>query len=225
MKNKDTIKITSICIAALLICGCVNYEQETFLNPDMSGRIEIHVFPNPQPMVEEIAKKINEEDKSSLNLNEVLSKATYKMKVKIKEEDLLKAFNIEAIKSKSFREVEKDGITHVYLTVEFGDIRKLFKEKKSVSVVEGQNGLVTYTQFFNLSKDGKEDGASENKPSELFKGFNFKCILHMPADIMSANTLNIDKNTAVWEFPLKQVMEDKNLNITATCRSVNRRPI
>jgi len=209
-------------MAAFLICGCVNYEQETFLNPDMSGRIEIHVFPNPQPMVEEIAKKINEEGESSLNLNEALSKATYKMKVKIKEEDLLNAFNSDAIKSKSFREIERSGISHVYLTVEFDDIRKLFKDKKSVSVVGGQSGLVTYTQFFNLSKDGKEKGASDNTPPESFKGFNFKCILHMPANIMTANTLNIDKNTAVWEFPLKQIMEDKNLNITATCKGENR---
>ena len=224
MKNKDTIKIISICIAALSICGCVNYEQETFLNPDLSGRIEIHIFPNPQPLVAEIVNKMNKESKLSLNLEEALSKATYKMKmkVKVKEEDLLKAFNSDAIKSKSFREIEKGGISHIYLTVEFDDIRKLFKEKKAVSVVEGQKGLVTYTQFFNLSKDGKEEGASDNTPPESFKGFNFKCILHMPADISGANTVNIDKNTAVWEFPLKQVMEDKNFNITATCKGENR---
>lgn len=222
MKNEDALKITSICIAALSLCGCINYEQETFLNPDLSGRIEMHIFPNPQPMVEEIAKKVSEKSELSLNLNEALSKATYKMKVKIKEEDLLKAFSEDAIKSKSFREIEKDGITHIYLTVEFDDIRKLFKEKKAISVVENQKGLITYTQFFNSSKDGKKKGASDNTLSEFFKGFNFKCTLHMPADIISANTVNIDKNTAVWEFPLKQVIEDKNFNITAVCKGENR---
>ena len=222
MKKEDTVKITSICIAALLICGCVNYEQEIFLNPDLSGRIEIHIFLNPQPMVAEIVKKMNEESKLSLNLDEALSKAAYKMKIKVKEDDLLKAFNGDAIKSKSFREIEKDGITHTYLTVEFGDIRKLFEEKKAVSLAENQKGLITYTQFFNLSKEDKEGGASDNTPPESFKGFNFKCTLHMPADIISANTANIDKNTAVWEFPLKQVIGDKNFNITATCKGENK---
>jgi len=96
------------------------------------------------------------------------------------------------------------------------------KEKKAVSVVENQRGLITYTQFFNSSKDGKEKGASDNTPPDFFKGFNFKCTLHMPADIISANTVNIDKNTAVWKFPIKQVMEDKNFNITATSKGENR---
>lgn len=211
-----------IALALLFIAGCINYEQETYLNEDLSGSIEIHIFPNPQPMVEEIAKKVNEESKLSLNLDESLSKATYKMKMKIKEEDLLKDFNREAIKSKSFREIDKDGITHFYLTVEFNDIRKLFADKGTVSVVDNPKGLITYTQFFNSSKESKKEKGTEKPPPEFFKGFNFKYTLHMPADIISANTVNIDKNTAVWEFPLKQVMEDKDFNITATYKGENR---
>ena len=222
MKNKNIIKITSTCIAAFMICGCVNYEQETFLNPDLSGRIEIHVFPNPKPMFEELAQKVNEEGKLSLNLDEALSRATYKMKVKIKEEDLLKSFNKDAVKNKNFREIEKDGLTHTYLTVEFNDIRKLFADKYIVSITEGKDGLITYTQFFESSKDNKKEEKPSESQSELFKGFSFKYTLHMPSDIVSANTETIEKDTAVWEFPIKQVMEDKNFNITATCKSENR---
>lgn len=222
MKKENTVKIILACIAILSIYGCINYEQETSLNPDLSGRIEIHIFSNPQPVIETVAKKVNEESKLSINMDDALSKATYKIKFDIKEESLLEDFNRGAIKNKSFKKIEKDGITHFYLAVEFYDIRKLFADKSAVSVIEDKGGFITYTQFFNSSKESKKEGGSDNMAPEFFKGFNFKYTLHMPADIVSANTVNIDKKTAVWEFPLKQIIEDKNFNITATCKGENR---
>ncbi len=202
--------------------GCINYEQETFLNEDLSGRMEIHIFANPKPAVEEILKKVNEENKLSVNMDEALSKATYKLKFDVKEESLLEAFNKEAIKNKSFRKIEKDGIPHFYLTVEFYDIRKLFADKDMVNVTEDKKGLITYTQFFVSPKDDKKENKAADKPPEFFKGFNFKYTLHMPQDIVSANTDKIDKNMATWELPLDAIANNKNFCIMASMKGRNK---
>ena len=224
MRHNTAARLAFALLVSLSLTGCINYEQETFLNEDMSGRIEIHMFANPKPMTEAIIKKVNEDAKFSLNLDESLSKATYKMKFDVKEEDLLKEFNREAIKSKSFRKAEKDGISHFYLTVEFDDIRKLFADKDVVSVTEDRNGLITYTQFFVPLREDKDkkEGKTAETPQEFFKGFGFRYILHMPYDIVSANADRVEKNTAIWELPLEKVANNKDFYMTASVKGRNK---
>ena len=224
MKNNTHAKLIFTVLILLLCSGCINYEQETFLNEDLSGRIEIHMFVNPKSAMDAVLKKADKDAKLPFNLDEGLSEATYKMKFDVKEEDLLKEFNKEAIKNKSFRKVEKDGIAHFYLTVEFYDIRKLFADKDVLLITEDQDDFITYIQFFvspKKAKDKKEDKTADLSP-EFFKGFSFKYILHMPQDIVSANTDRIYKNTATWEFPLEKIMNNKNFYIKATMKGRNK---
>ena len=217
----NIIKFVLICTLALLICGCVNYEQETYLNPDLSGRIEMHLFPNPKPMTDEIMKKIDDGSQISTSLREAFSKEPIKMKMTIKEENLLEGFNREAIKNKNFRKVDENGTTHYYMTIEFDDIRKLFTKEKQVIVAEN-NGEITYTEYFEQSKEKKEEGKDgKDTLPEIFKGLYFKYTLHMPGEIARANTISISKNTAIWELPLNDIMKIKDFHITATSK---RRP-
>lgn len=222
MKNKTLAKIGLICLILLTSAGCVNYEQETYLNQDLSGRIELHFFFNPQPVITKIIKKVDTSDNLSTALEDAASKATYNIKINIDEKNFLEGFNQEAIKNKSFRKEKKDGMDHFYFTVEFDDIRKLFEGKKIVNVVEDKNGFVTYTEYFGSSKDKEKEAGSTEEDTEMMKGFNFKYTLHLPADIVSANTGTINKNTAVWEYPLEEVAKDKNFKVTATFKGENR---
>ncbi len=106
--------------------------------------------------------------------------------------------------------------------MEFDDIRKLYEGKKIVTVTEGENDLVTYTEYFEPREDRKKDAEPAKKDPELFKGFKFKYVLHMPRDIVSANTDKIDKNTATWELPLDVIANNKNFHITASIKGQNR---
>lgn len=217
VNNKAVIKVILVCLAVLLTSGCINYEQETYLNEDMSGRIEIHLFANPRPAFETVFKKMGEKSKLQLNMEKALSEAAYKMDMNIKEEDILKGFNQEAIKNKSFKKIRTDGITHFYLTIEFDDIRKLFEGKKKIGITEGKDGLITYNEYFEPTNgEGRNTDSECNDDNEIFKSFSFKYTLHLPSDIMSANTGNIKRDTAIWEFPLSSVMKDKDFKVTAT---------
>ncbi len=218
MKKRNAINLIPACALLLSICGCINYEQDTSLNPDLSGRIEIHLFFDPRPMISEMFKKDTTNPKLSAAIGDMVEKASMKADVKIKEEDILESFNQEAIKNKSFKKIEKDGIQHFYFTVEFDDIRKLFQDKKVVSVVTDNRGSIAYTEYFKLLKDEKKEVKSDESSNEFLKGFYFKYQLHMPGDIVRANTGNIDKNTAVWELPLGAAMNDSDFKITATSK-------
>ncbi len=222
MKSRTLAKIGLACLILLTSAGCLNYEQETYLNPDMSGRILIHFFFNPQPVVKEIIKKTYASEGTSAALEDAASKATYNFKINIDEKNFLEGFNQEAIKNKSFRKEKKDGVDHFYFTVEFNDIRKLFEGKKIVNVVEDKNGLVTYTEYFGSSKDKEKEAGSAEEDTEMMKGFSFKYTLHLPADIVSANTGSINKSTAVWECPLEEVGKNKDFKVTATFKGENR---
>ena len=217
MKKIQTI--ITILAMAVSLSGCINYEQETFLNEDMSGRINMHISVDPKAFLSNLfaaagGKSLAEDS---------LSKATSSAKCDIKEEDVVKGFNQGAIKNVSFRKEEESGIVHFYLNADFDDITALYTDRNRISISEDKDGRVTYTERFSSSDAdtaGSED-ADRSHP-EFFEGYHFQYILHMPRNIVSANTDRIDKNTATWYMPMPDAMRAKDFTATATIEPQNK---
>jgi len=62
------------------------------------------------------------------------------------------------------------------------------------------------------------DGSKEagTYAPDLFKGYYFRYTVHMPRNIMSANTADIYINTATWDIPLPDFMRQKDFTATVT---------
>jgi hypothetical protein len=216
MKNKTLIKFVVLSLLALFSAGCLNYEQETFLNDDFSGRTEMRLSFNPKSLFNSALQKIDTSAQIKKSMEDSVAKA--KVKIKVKEESFLENVNKDALKNKTFVTTEKDGTTYFCFSTEFNDIRKLYEGKREVSITEDKTGLTTYTEYFNSLENDK----TKEENLEIYKGCSFKYVLHLPRDIVKANTDKIDKNTAVWELPLEQVAANRGFYITATMKSENK---
>lgn len=216
------MRIIFTALALLSCAGCINYEQETYLNEDLSGRIEMCFSINAREGFRAFAQEAKDAPEVKQLMTDMADKAAMDMKVEIKEKDVLGIFNIDAITKKDSRKFSKDGITYSYFTIEFNDITKLYKSKKRVTLAEDRNGNIVYKEYLEAPKNGEKEGAETAGSPEMFRGFHFKYTLHMPGDIISANTDRIDKNTAVWDLPLNKVTDNKDFYITATFRARNR---
>lgn len=217
VKKINTIFI----IAVLLSCaGCINYAQETRLNEDLSGRIEMCFTINAREGFRMMAGEAKDSPEVKQLMTDMADKADIEMKTEVKEEDVLGIFNPDAIKRKDHRKFSKDGVGHFYFTVEFDDITKLYKNKKRVTLADDGKGNIVYREYLEPPGSGGKEGA-DAPPPEIFKGFHFKYTLHMPRDIISANTDKISGNTAVWDLPLQKVLDTKNFYITATFKGQN----
>jgi len=222
MKRNIPARFTFTALILLSLTGCINYEQETYLNEDLSGRVELCFSFNPREGFKAIVQESKSEPEVKQLMTDFADKAAIKFKANVKEEDFLSMFNAAAIKKKDYRKAEKDGVAYFYFTAEFDDIRKLYEGKKKAAVTESEDGLVTYTEYFEPLEEKKKEDKTSGKDGELFKGFRFKYTLHMPRDIVSANTEMIDKNTATWEMPLDKMADNKDFCIKASIKGRNK---
>lgn len=223
---KKYVGIITILLLAISLSGCINYEQETFLNKDWSGHINTHISMDPKTFMcnllltaaEKENSKPGSESKMKPSVQESLSKATSSVKCDIKEEDILKSFNKGAVKNITFRKEEENGIIHFYFSADFDDIKALYTDKNKVSISGGEDGRVTYTERLSSSGDvGTRGSEDADKPHpELFEGYHFQYILHMPRNIISANTDKIDKNIATWYIPMPDAMRQKDFTAVVT---------
>lgn len=208
----------AIALGLLACSGCVNYEQEVYLNPDYSGRIEIRFSVDPTVAMKAAAKEMTTAPEMQKTLSGIIEKGAVKTNVAITEEDFLKLFNPGSLKKKDFRKVDDRGVARFYFTAEFDDIRKLYAMEKKAILTEGDDGLVTYREYFEHFSDAKKKEMGEKGTDTLMRDFGFKYTLHMPQDIVTANTDRIEKNTAVWERPINAVTDNKDFYITATAK-------
>jgi len=219
----DRIKVISVFFVLIALCGCVDYEQQTYLNEDMSGRVNISLSMNAQEAMKAVMSKIEAQRQSQPAgtkplMSDLAKQAKVSLGTEVSDKDFMDAFNVSAIKKKTYKKSETGDITTVSLDVEFDDIRKLFEDKKNVTVTKNKDGSITYTEYFEPIAQKNKDARGN---AELLKGSRFKYVLHMPRDIISANTNKIDKNTAEWDLPLAAAYK-KDFHITATMRAENR---
>ncbi len=94
-----------IILVLLSSAGCINYEQDTYLDENLSGRVELCFSLNSREGLKAIVQESKGEPKVKELMTDLADKAAMKFKVNIKEEDFLGIFNADAIKKKYYRKV------------------------------------------------------------------------------------------------------------------------
>ncbi len=217
-----------ILLFALSLSGCTSYlEQETFINEGGSGHTTINICITPKEFIANMLLAAVEKTGAETGLNTALPetppKAAVKIKCDIKEDDLKSGFADGCIKNVTFKRTESDGAVYFCFNADFDDITTLYADKTRIAITEDKNGFVTYAEHLIPSDAGvsEEEGANKHAP-ELFESCRLRYILHMPRDIVSANTANVDKNTAVWDIPMDEAMKQKDIAVTATIAPRNK---
>lgn len=217
----------TILLLALSLSGCINYEQDTYINEDRSGHLDIRISICPKEFMSNLVSKAAEDSGAGANLKtsmrESMSKATPDVKCDVKEEDLKKGFAAGSVKNITFKKVEGDGVIHFCFGADFDDIATLYDDKDRIRITEDEGGRVTYTEHFK-SSDAEAAGAADADKyyPDIFKGYHFRYTLHMPREIVSANTDKVDKTTATWEIPMPEAMRQKDLTVTVTIAPQNK---
>lgn len=243
-------------ILAMLVSGCLNCEQETSLNADLSGVIVIDVFTNSQAIKAGLAQAAAESEKrykeqsdlsgliSSAVAKRVADKITdLKVDTTVPEEDFLRDFNLKAIKHKRYEKFKKDGVSHCRFSAEFSNIKELYKDSQRINIAEDRQGNIIYVERISAVKaievltseqgaatfpktvtEGKKSSEQFLKDfmnSDFFKGCYVKYTLHMPREIIHANTKEIHNNTASWTLRLQDVTQKQGFSINVTMKPQN----
>ncbi|MBN2120542.1 MAG: hypothetical protein JW734_05765 [Candidatus Omnitrophica bacterium] len=206
--------VVALGIMMLFAWGCLDCEQKTSLNPDMSGTISIHLVSNPKAAGKAVGDFIGmfiEDEALRKSLSDSMEKAQPKLDINIDEEDLLAYINISGIKDKSFRKEVKDGKTHIYFSAAFDNILDLYKEREKISIAKDDQGLIVYKEqhVYVPSEKEKEVKKNATQMKSLFKDCYFNYTLVMPSEIASANTEQLDSNSASWNIPLEDFLGEE----------------
>lgn len=162
----------------LLIAGCINYEQNTTLNEDGSGSMEIHYW-----ISESVLSWFNS---GALTFHEDSIRAQYASD----------GITVEDVRVESR---ESDSTRHVHVSLQFDDITKLsrsqgFKDMEMKWMREGD--VYRFVQTLPATSTS-EDG--------MLDEFTFTYRYDFPGDIRESNADSSDGSNAVWVFKLSEL--------------------
>jgi hypothetical protein len=170
--------------AAVLIGGCVHYEQSTAVNNDGSAYINIHYW-----------TKLNNLTMDDKKLG----------KFDFKEKEI--KYNYSSVNSEvlSIRVDDdyEDSTKHVWVVVNVKDINKLNEAK----------GFENVTCSWKETSSGKEFLYSVAMDTTAAKGFDaertgISYLFDFPGNVLSANTAYTKGKSVKWDFKLSDFMHD-----------------
>lgn len=181
----------------LLLLGCIQYEEEMWLNHDGSGHVkmQITVSSNYQN-IESISKYANIEGVHLLNFKTYRNSGNTYYDVEMKF-DNLRSFNTLN---------DQDALAH-------------FIGKSEL--IKGKRGLVTYKRVISL---GSTEINDEDQIADLFQAIftvnrNWSYILHLPYSVVTANTapasIDYKNNTVKWNYEIAYLWnKDQTMEVT-----------
>ena len=200
-------------IVALFVTGCINYNEEAWLNSNGSGKIKMEISINSALMnmgsdedtslpysEDEIKKQFT--DNKNLKLNTIKTFSKDDSEVIQIEFEFNSIKDLEALKNTSAEstipgflgqislEKDKKGLLNFSRTLEF----------------DSPNSSQTQTGSENESTGSEFSAMGEQMATAMFSNYKWKYTIHFPFKIVSANTADefIDQktNTVKWEFSL-----------------------
>ncbi len=175
-----------VVLAAFLISGCVNYDQNTTLNTDGSGSMKIHYWTKM----------------SNFSMGNTLGKFDFD---EAKAKSNYSSANTD-VKSVKMEDKLDDSTKHVYVELTFKDINKLtdakgFSEVKP-SWKEGKDGMELKYILLKDTSASKNMGASDYTITYTFE---------MPGEIISTNATKKDGKTLTWDYKVSDLSKDIEL--------------
>lgn len=169
---------------SLTLAGCLDYEQETWLAEDGSGRMEVHYW-----MSESMLVWLKD---GTLTFNEDSVRHRYAAK------------GIEVQDVRVFTRAE-DSTRHVEAALRFDDITALpaCKSFEEVTFRWMREGDV-----YRFEQSIPIDSGSEEA---FLEQFSFVYTYHFPGSVRESNADSISGSTAVWSFKLSELTSSESL--------------
>lgn len=209
-------------LSALLIAGCINYEQTTTLNANGSGSMLMHYSLSQQlvAMMSMGGQQGNQgEDK------------TKDMPFKLKEEEVRADMKANGVKVEKFETKTEGENQHFYVTVSFDKITDLNQTKTFKEMPfewTQKDGKIYFKQTLkgkNEAKKGEkkpEDEMAKNMAKAMFGNAAFTFKVTLPSKALPApetnGTIADDGRTVSWTFPLVD-LGDSSKDMTAVCKA------
>ena len=171
----------------LFIAGCISYEQDTRIDEDGSGSMDIHYW-----ISEDMLTWMKD---GALSFNEDSIRVQY----------AAEGIDVESVRSESR---ESDSTRHVHVSLSFGDVRQLptargFRDLDIKWLREGD--AYRFVQTLPAASSSGETMLDE---------FTFTYRFDFPGDVRDSNADSVDGNHAVWVFKLSDLTEKRKLEAT-----------
>lgn len=168
----------------VLIAGCISYEQDTQLDEDGSGSMQIHYW-----ISEDMLTWFKG---GNLSFNEDSVRAQYRAE----------HITVESLRSETR---ESDSTRHVFVTLSFDDIRRLpecpgFKDLDIKWMREGD--VYRFVQTLP---------AASSSGDGMLEHFTFTYRFEFPGEVRESNADSLDGSLAVWSYKLSDLSEQKQL--------------
>lgn len=206
-------------LSLLIISGCINYSEETWLRENGSGKMKMEFAIN---------EAIIDSETSS---NEPSSMEQIKKSFSDKKD-------IKLISAKTFN---KDGNQVMQMEIEYKSLKALEALNNSegntsfigkITIRKNKKGQLIFTRVLSLNSPGSKNSEQNNEFSQMgeqmmnsmFSNYVWKYTVHFPYKVISANTADdyIDRktNTIKWDVSLLSVSK-KPQKMTAVLKPYN----
>lgn len=198
------ITTSAIFIAALLLSGCVTYDQDLYIGEDGSGVVKVHYSLLNLDTDEDMGTEVDVIPASfSTDKNEI--------------REMYRGGGIELKDAK----IESDETTtNVYLLIAFDNVLDLnghgVWDKNQVIGTRIEDGKLVFIQ--DISNPDARTLSSEEK--QLYDSYFFSYSLHLPSEVIETNGLpSKDKRIVYWEYPLSAIEANPHLQMHASCEA------
>ncbi len=203
-KFSSRLKCLLIIFTAVLLGGCVDYDEEMWLNGDLSGRVNMVI-----------------------SVQEEIVKGTTGLEKDLSEEGVRRDLErLPGVKLESFESFREAGKMVAKLRITFDSLEKLTRHETSA----GESTPLSLLGTLNLREEGRKwilersltalpETKAKSTGSDLFaKGLgslffsknHLTYKLHLPGEIITANSQRLDgkERTVEWNFTLAQAMRE-----------------
>jgi hypothetical protein len=199
------IRIGMLVLLLTLACGCVDYEEEMWLDRDLSGWVTMMI-----------------------SVREELVKGGSGMERDLSEEGVRRDVErIPGVKLESYESFREAGKMIARLRLKFDSVEKLTRHESHVTDsspasflgaihVRKENGKILFERTLRAMPETKSNSSFAQdlfakSLSSLFLSNNYLTYkLHVPGELITANSQRIDNpnHTVEWKFTLAQAMRE-----------------
>lgn len=198
------ITISAVILAALLVGGCVTYDQDMYIADDGSGIVEVHYTLINVDTGEDMGTDID-----------VIPPSFSTNEKEIREMYTGRGIHLKDVKIES-----DESFSEVYLLIEFDNVLDLnghgVWDENQVIGTRIEDGNLVFIQDIS-NPDARTLTADEK---QLYDSYVFGYALHLPNQIIETNGLRSKDNKSVyWEYPLSVVESNSHLQMHASCKA------
>lgn len=206
MQSRFSVECTLV-LVILALTGCIEYEEEVWINADGSGKIHFEIAV-PSMM----AQKMTEGDDGLAKLYGDLQNAKERFAA------------VDGLEAEEVKTYEKAGKVILSVRLQFDSWDRLGKLQDKpdslrgkgvlgeVSLSEDESGNIVFKR--EVGVENPNAGTEENEMAQalvqgLLSNYTWSYTLHFPATVVSANAAEEDidreSNTVTWEFGLASI--------------------